>query len=102
MHPQTWLGSAACFLAAWGATAALLQHFRRQGLMLEGVSTAQLLAGSAASSLVAAVVESLPLSAADNITMPLAAALTALWWFAGAGSSMVPAAAAAAAKVALE
>lgn len=77
---KTWLGSTTCCVAAFSAIALLLLHFQAQGLMLVGVPLQQLLLGSALASLAATVAE---LSDVDNVTVPLAAALVAFWWFAG-------------------
>lgn len=77
---QTLEGTAACFLAgAIGATA-YTTVYGRLGLYDRPVGAVRLATGCVLSSLAGAAVESLPLEG-DNLTVALAAVVTAVWFF---------------------
>ncbi|GLC44976.1 hypothetical protein PLESTB_001748000 [Pleodorina starrii] len=77
---KSWVGSAACFLAGAAAATAYTVLYGKLGLYDRPVGGAELAAGSALAAAAAAVVESLPLEG-DNLTVPLAAVVTAVWYW---------------------
>jgi phytol kinase len=68
---KTWIGSLAMFLGGWITCILILWIFSSTGFIKLNIS--QLILGSGAVALVSAMVESLPFSDIDNLTVPLAA-----------------------------
>ncbi len=68
---KSWLGSMAMFLAGWLTSALITWIFILSGLIM--LSNTRLLIGTGVIALVCALVESLPFSDIDNLTVPLAA-----------------------------
>jgi phytol kinase len=71
---KTWLGSLAMLLGGWAMSALILWIFNTTGFLALGGS--RLFLGSGLVSFVSTVVESLPYSDIDNLTVPLAAICT--------------------------
>ena len=74
---QTLEGSVACFVAGALGTAAYLAYFSHAGMFAQPLAARDIAWGSAAAALAGALIESLPLLEVDNLTVPLAAGLTA-------------------------
>jgi phytol kinase len=68
---KSWLGSLAMFLGGWVMSMALLSIFNSTGFISLGGT--ELILGSGLMALISAIVESLPFSDIDNLTVPLAA-----------------------------
>ncbi len=68
---KSWLGSLAMFIGGWFVTALILWIFILTGMIQ--IATPQMIIGSGIVALVCALVESLPFSDIDNLTVPLAA-----------------------------
>jgi phytol kinase len=68
---KTWLGSLAMFLGGWLVSVLILCVFNMAGTIQLGTVT--LILGSGLVALTSSMVESLPLSDIDNLTVPLAA-----------------------------
>ncbi|GIL50017.1 hypothetical protein Vafri_6343 [Volvox africanus] len=77
---KTWAGTLACLIAGMVGATAYTSLFSRLELYDRPVGLGDLAAGCMLSATAAAVAESLPLEG-DNLTVPLAAVLTAVWYF---------------------
>jgi dolichol kinase len=74
---QSVAGSLSCFLGGWLAGWIFLLYFQSWGVLEQGVDGWEAAAGSALAALAGALVESLPWPEVDNVTVPLAVAVTA-------------------------
>ena len=81
---QSWAGSVACMVAGWVASVAcvlLLQAAGSKDGPQHALGVGSIVWGCGIASFVGALIESLPLPDIDNITVPLAVALTGQYVF---------------------
>lgn len=81
---QSWAGSVACMVAGWVASVAcvlLLQAAGGRDGPQRAWSVGDIVWGCSVASFVGALIESLPVPEVDNITVPLAVALTGQYMF---------------------